>query len=406
MKKVLLPVILLTFVNILNFSIMIPVLPFIVERYGGGSVMYGLLLSMYPLFQFFAAPLLGAWSDMRGRRPVLLISQAGTLASWVIFSLAYFVPQIQIGPIVLPLAVILFSRITDGITGGNNSVANAYLTDITERDERAKVFGLLGATVGLGLIIGPAIGGYTSSLEIGYLGTGLANVTLSTITLILMYYFLPETLKRNELDKTLHFNWTDELKFITKLKKFAENRTVKYLFFIRAFFLLSFNAYTSVVVLFIIDSYKLQQAQLGLVFLVTGSFMIINQMFVAPFIAKKIGLLKTFVIGVTVFIVSLITVQFATTIWLYLVNAYLLNVGISMGFPTFKSLLSHNTDETKQGQVQGIDEAFLAASAAVAPVSAGIIYSWLGKYAFSLFAVGLLIPLYLFVTRYKRKTIT
>ncbi len=403
MQKGLIPILLLTFVNILNFAIMIPVLPFIVEQYGGGSLMYGILLSMYPLFQFFAAPILGAWSDLQGRRPVLLISQAGTLLSWVIFAIAYFVPNISIGSFALPLIVIMIARIADGVTGGNNSVANAYLTDITKPEERAKRFGMLGGIVGLGLIIGPAIGGYTSSLGIGYLGTALANIALSTVTLILMWYFLPETLSRSERDESLHFKWTDEIQFITKLKKYSENRILKYLFFIRVFFLLSFNAYTSIIVLFMIESYKLEQSQLGLLFLVTGSYMIINQMFVSPFFARKLGVLKTFVIGLALFIFSLITLEFASNVWLFLLNAYFLNVGISMAFPTFKSLLSHNVEQRKQGEIQGIDEAFLAASAAIAPITAGFIYQYVGKYSFGVFAIGLLIPLFYFVTRYKKK---
>ena len=172
---------------------MIPVLPFIVKSYGGGSIMYGVLLSMYPLFQFFAAPILGAWSDMLGRRPVLLISQAGTLLSWVIFAVSYVIPPIYFGPIALPLVVIMVSRIADGATGGNNSVANAYITDITKPENRSKIFSYLGGVVGLGLIIGPSIGGFTSSLGIGYLGTALVNMSISLVTLILMYFYLPES---------------------------------------------------------------------------------------------------------------------------------------------------------------------------------------------------------------------
>lgn len=403
MKKGLIPILLLTFVNILNFSLMIPVLPFIVERYGGGSLMYGILLSMYPLFQFFAAPLLGAWSDLQGRRPVLLISQAGTLFSWVIFGAAYFTPHTYIGPLALPIIVIMIARIADGITGGNNSVANAYVTDITKPEDRAKMFGMLGGVVGLGLILGPAIGGYTSSSEIGYLGTVLANISLSTITLILMYYFLPETLSRSELGETLHFKWSDELKFITKIRRFAQNRTIKYLLSIRVFFLLSFYAYTSINVLFIIDSYKLNQSQIGLLYLVTGSYMIINQMVVSPFISGKIGVLKTFVIGISLLILSLITLEWAANVTMYLINAYFLNLGIAMGFPTFKSLLSSNVEQRKQGQIQGIDEALLAAASAIAPITAGIIYGFMGRYSFGIFAMGLSIPLYVFVTRYKKK---
>lgn len=404
MRRELLPVLLLTLVNILNFAIMIPVLPFIVESYGGGSLMYGVLLSTYPFFQFFAAPILGALSDLYGRRPLLLLSQAGTLLSWVIFAVSYWLPPITIGPIALPLAVIMFSRITDGITGGNNSVANAYLADITKPEERAKTFGLLGGVVGLGLIVGPAVGGITSSTSLGYLGTALVNIAVSVVTLILMYIFLPESLQVSKRDESFHFKWTDELKFIPKIKKYAQNRLLKYLFVIRFSFLLFFNAYTSIIVLFLIDQFNLTQTNLGLIFLVTGSYLIVNQVVVSPFISSKIGVLKTFVIGMAVFIGSLFIIQLMPNIWLYLIFAYILSLGISMSFPTYKSLLANNADETKQGEIQGIDESFLAGASAIAPVISGLIYAGIGKYSFNIFAVGLLIPLVIFVKRFKKKT--
>ncbi len=404
MKKILIPILFLTFVNTLNFSIMIPILPFIVRQYGGGTIMYGLLLTMYPLFQFFAAPILGAWSDMQGRRPILLISQAGTLLSWIIFAVSYVIPKISIGPLMLPLMVIMFARIADGATGGNNSVSNAYLTDIIKPHERAKVFGLLGGMVGLGLIVGPAIGGLTSSFSIGYLGTAFTNITISTITLVLMYLYLPETLPKKERDDSLHFKWQDEIQFITKLRKYARNRTIKYLFFIRAFFLLVFNGFTSILVLFLIDQFGVDQRSIGFIFLLTGSYVIVNQMFVVPLVTSKIGDLKTFLAGLSLFIFFLTILQFVPSIWIYLIVIYFVNLGFSISFPTFKSMLSNHADPKKQGEIQGIDEAFLAAAAAIAPLTAGFVYAGVGKYTFGILAVGLLIPLIIFVKRFKKKT--
>ena len=101
------PAFLLTFVNVLGFSLLIPVLPFVVEQYGSSETVYGLLLSLYSLCQFLAAPWLGRLSDSYGRKPILMVSQAGTLLSWVFFSLAWFIPDISLGLISLPLVVIL-----------------------------------------------------------------------------------------------------------------------------------------------------------------------------------------------------------------------------------------------------------------------------------------------------------
>src|SRR6185295_10580465 len=163
MTKKILPVIFLTFINTLGFAILIPVLPFVVKNYNASSIVYGFLLSIYFIFQFLGAPFLGALRDHYGRKPILMLSHFGTLISWGIFGLAYFVPGVSLFGIALPLYVIGFARIVDGITGGNMSVANAYLSDITTPPEKARAFGTIGAVLGLGMIIGPTLGSFSSA---------------------------------------------------------------------------------------------------------------------------------------------------------------------------------------------------------------------------------------------------
>jgi MFS family permease len=117
MKKYL-PILLLIFVNGLGFSLFFPVFPFLIQDYGVSSFWYGLLLSVYSLGQFFAGPVFGAWSDHHGRKPLLIWSQLGTLLSLLTFVGAVsFVPHIPIAGVILPLRIVLFSRIIDGITG-------------------------------------------------------------------------------------------------------------------------------------------------------------------------------------------------------------------------------------------------------------------------------------------------
>ena len=103
----------LMFVNTLGFTLLLPVLPFVIREYGQSDAVYGLLLSLYAIFVFVGSPILGNLSDKYGRKPILIISQAGTLASWVVFGLAWFMDGST-----WPILIIAFSRITDGITGG------------------------------------------------------------------------------------------------------------------------------------------------------------------------------------------------------------------------------------------------------------------------------------------------
>src|SRR5690606_14041527 len=173
MNKKLLPAYLLTFVNVLGFTILMPVLPFVVKEFHAPEAVYGLLITFYSAFQFLGAPYLGALSDSVGRKPVLLISQAGTLISWFVFLIALAMPDIPFLGMALPLWIIGLSRILDGVTGGNTSVTNAYVADITTREQKSYIFGYLGGIAGLGMIIGPGIGGLAAGGSIGYSGTVL-----------------------------------------------------------------------------------------------------------------------------------------------------------------------------------------------------------------------------------------
>jgi len=396
MKREFIPLLLLTFVNTLNFSILIPILPFIIKAYGGGTVMYGVILSTYPFFQFFAAPILGTLSDRYGRRPILLISQTGTMLSWVIFALSYFVPHITIGMISIPVVVIMLARIADGITGGNNAVANAYLSDITTHEEKTKTFGLMGGVVGLGLIVGPVIGGLTMSSSLGYLAPILLTLAISIATLIIMVKYLPESLPVEKRASFVKMSWIKELQFLPKIKKYSKNRQIKYLFFLRGMFLFVLNSFSSIFVLFLIDTFAFDSAKVGLLFVVIGVFLIINQTLVTSWLSKRIGDLKTFVLGQMALVVSQLLFVFVSNFILFLPLIYLNNFGISVSMPTFKSLISKAVDKSKQGEIMGIDESFSSASAAIAPLIATWFYAVIGKYVFVLQALMLLVSIVFF----------
>lgn len=136
----------------MGFSFVIPILPFYALDYGANELVLGLLIASYAVAQLFGAPILGRLSDQYGRRPVLLLSAFGTFVSLLMFAFAQ------------SLLVLFLSRILDGLTGGNISVAQAYITDITDDENRSKGLGMLGAAFGLGFIIGPALGGILSGL--------------------------------------------------------------------------------------------------------------------------------------------------------------------------------------------------------------------------------------------------
>ncbi len=189
---------LVVFIDLLGFGLILPLLPFYAESYGATATLVGLLVAIYALAQFFGAPFLGRLSDRYGRRPVLLISIAGTSFSFLILALAQPIGNALAGvlnaasPNVAILAVMFASRALAGLFGGNLTVAQAYITDVTDASNRAKGLGLIGAAFGLGFILGPAIGGFLSGW--GYAMPAYAAAGLAFINLVGVYFLLPESL--------------------------------------------------------------------------------------------------------------------------------------------------------------------------------------------------------------------
>ena len=138
-------------------------------KYGGNAIIYGLLAATYPAFQLIGSPLLGKWSDTYGRKKILLLSNIGTSIGWLIFLFALFLPSEEsfniyipyLGTfvVIVPLLLLFLARAIDGITGGNISIANAYLSDLSSDSTRSKNFGKIAISSNLGFIIGPAIAG-------------------------------------------------------------------------------------------------------------------------------------------------------------------------------------------------------------------------------------------------------
>ena len=208
------PILLLTFVNAIGGTLLIPVLPFVVRDLGQSDFVFALLIAAYPAAQFFAAPVLGSLADHQGRRPILLVSQAGTLASWVLFAVAYFFTD-SVG---LALALITASRTVDGLTGGNASVAAAYLADVVDEEARTRVFSLQGAIAGVALLIGPAMGSYSAASSLGFLGPALLAIAISTATLIWMVVALDESLPADMRSPTFDPNPLHQLNLMSKAR--------------------------------------------------------------------------------------------------------------------------------------------------------------------------------------------
>ena len=196
LNKALYPLLAVNFVGTLGLGIVLPFLIYLVTAFGGNAVIYGIFGATYSAFQMLGAPLLGKWSDQYGRRRILLVSHLGTLVSWLIFFLALFLPVKTLLEIdstflgtfnlTIPLLVLFIARVFDGLTGGNVSVANAYLADITDESKRSENFGKMAVSSNLGYIIGPALAGLLGTTIWAEKVPVLAAIVISLVTALII----------------------------------------------------------------------------------------------------------------------------------------------------------------------------------------------------------------------------
>jgi len=207
------PILLVNFIGTLGYSIVLPFLVILVLKFGGNELIYGIMGATYSFFQLIGAPVLGNWSDRIGRKRVLLISQTGTFIAWGIFLIALIIPSKDLfridsgflGTFVLtaPLILLFLARVLDGITGGNVSVANAYLADITTKEDRNKNYGKMSAAGNLGFIIGPAAAGVLGATIMGDILPIIMAMIISMVAIGAIKYGLQDNIVCKELDKSV-----------------------------------------------------------------------------------------------------------------------------------------------------------------------------------------------------------
>jgi len=178
MQRPLLPIFLIVLVDVLGLTIMIPLLPFYAESFGASATVVGLLQATYAGCQLIAGPPLGSLSDRLGRKPVLLVSQLGTFAGFLILA---FAPN---------LWVVFLARAIDGITAGNLSIAQAYIADVTTPKERSRAFALIGIAFGVGFLVGPGVSGFLSA-HYGFQVPILCAAALSLASILGTAFLLP-----------------------------------------------------------------------------------------------------------------------------------------------------------------------------------------------------------------------
>ncbi len=378
MAKKFIPAYLLTFVNVLGFSILMPILPFVVDSYGAPKWVFGLLLTLYSAFQFIGAPMLGSMSDSMGRKRILLVSQAGTLLSWVIFAIALSLPNFPVFGMAFPLIIIAIARAFDGITGGNASVTNAYISDITTRKEKTYIFGYLGGIAGIGMIIGPGLGGLAGSTSLGFLGTIFVSMAVSVIALLTIFLWLKESHPpEKRIPRERQSVWR-LLNIPGRVRRADPSEVIKSIFTIKMMFSSMMAFYIGTMALFLIDRFEFNTKELGIFFFIAGAFLAFNQAVLSKVFVNRLGEFRTLILGLGLTAVGMLSLTISKDLYVFIGFYYVLNLGLSLCFPTFNALISMHANPKKQGEIMGISEAIHSFAMALFPVISAYLYGLFG----------------------------
>jgi len=375
------------FLSILGIGVIIPVIPFIVGQYTNNAneiaLYVGLLISLYSFCQFFAAPILGALSDKYGRRPVLLFCLLGSAIGYILFGIGG------------SLAVLFIARAIDGITGGDISTVIAYIADVTEPQERGKYFGIVGATIGLGFMIGPTVGGLVSGISLSapvFLAAGL-----TIINMIYGYFILPESLsKQNRMtDFSLH-----HLNPFLQLQYIMKKNILRSLMILGFFYFFAFSELTSIITVFFKDILHWSPGNIGFYFLVLGIGDMFTQGFLTGKLTPKFGPIKLVFAGFTLTAISYLINAFIPIFpYVFLAFAYIIIYAVGSGLfePSFGSLISGVASPQEQGRVQGASQSMQSVARMIAPLFAAFLYQfhpslpWISCVLFSITGAALLI---------------
>ncbi|MBK8615596.1 MAG: MFS transporter [Anaerolineales bacterium] len=384
-NKRLFSIILVVFIDLLGFSLILPLLPYYAETFSANQTTTGILIASYAVMQLIGAPILGRLSDRFGRRPVLLLSVFGTFLGFLLLGFAN------------SLWMLFASRILDGLTGGNLSVAQAYISDVTDEKSRSKGLGMIGAAFGLGFIIGPVTGGLLS--QWGYAVPAFAAAAISFINLILIYAWLPESLtedKRSQMTEKRPAVTLNAL-IVAFKRPFTGSILIT-----RFFFGLAFAIFQTIFSLYALAKFNLTARDTGFVLTYVGVLSVIVQGFLVGRLTNRFREDLLITVSVVLMGISLLGWALAPSVlWLYIImtptalSGGLLNTLLS-------STLTKAVAPQEIGGILGLSAAVESSTRIIAPLLGGVLLQQVGTWAPGIFGAVVMVgvSVYVFITIY------
>lgn len=394
-KKTLLFGLISVFLCGMGFSIILPVVPFLVTPYVNNTsdqaLMVTLLTSVYALCVFFAAPGLGALSDRFGRRPILLISLLGSAIGYFVFGIGG------------ALWVLFAGRIIEGVTGGSVSTLFAFFADITPPEQRTKYFGWVSAFAGAGGAIGPMLGGLLA--HFGYATPLFFGAIITLINFIFGYFYMPESLaKQNRLNNIpfIRLNPFSQLVNILSIRNLGRLLITGFLIW------LPNGSLQAIISQFTIDNFSWKPAIIGLLFSIIGFQDIISQAFIMPKLLLKLTDKQIAVLGMIAEICGYSLIAASTILHhsvLLILGMFVFGFGDSIFGPALNGMVSKSASTSEQGRIQGGSQAFQSLARIIGPIIGGQIYISIGHAAPAIMGVILImVAIFLIYKKASRQT--
>jgi len=371
---------LIILLDLMGVGLILPLFPFIAMDIGLTAESITLVLAIYPMAQFFAGPIWGRLSDKYGRRPILMISMVGAVASYTLLGFADTV------------FMLMASRLIGGISAGNLAAAFAYITDITTPENRAKGMGLIGGALSLGFILGPAVGGLLAGGDPENANLSLVAFVAggtSFLALLGTIFILPESLSvelRAKIAERPKMNRMQQFKVV------RARGALLTLFGAALMFAAAESVFTTTFPLFADAKLGLGPREVGLILSFAGVVMVIMQLKAIGPLSKRFGELNLITAGCFIYAAGLALVATSNGIPQLLVAQIFLPIGLSIVNPSLSSLISKECADTERGVVMGLYQSVGSLGRGMGPIYSGTLFGQISIYAPYIYSIASMVP--------------
>lgn len=391
MKKNKGPLLLLSFnlfIIMVGIGLVIPILPFYVEEFGAGARTLGALIAVYSFMQFLFAPVWGKLSDKIGRKPLITAGLIGFAAAEFMFAFA------------TNIGMLFIARILAGVFGSAlMPTAMAYVSDVTTSEDRGKGMGILGASMGLGIVIGPGIGGWLAEYDLSYpfIFAGIAAIIAAIVSILI----LPESYSKEQREQDAQKKANEPA--VNQWEQFKQTMLSPAGFLLFLVFLLSFGLanFQSIFSYYSWERYNYGPKDVGLIMLIIGLLGTVVQGYGVGKVTKRFGDRNTVLGSLMLSAIGFAIMTLATNFVGVLVTTGLFFIGNSLLRPSVNSLLSKYAG-SKQGYIMGLNNSFMSLGNVAGPLVAGMLFEW-NIHSPYLFGGAVMLVGFLFTYRFAMK---